>query len=122
VATAASCGSVITGIQYSQFSQGLFPRSPDINTSLKVWIARKDKNDFLLTLRCLSLSANFSASLTMFSISSLLSPPEDWITTATTKITWFYSFSPFLCVHNQPKFVNLPKPLTVSFHLQCITF
>ena len=38
---------------------------------------------FTLTFFCLSLSAYFSASRTMFSISSLLNPPEDWITTET---------------------------------------
>ena len=43
-------------------------------------------NTFIpLTFRCLSASACFSASLTMFSISSLLSPPDDWMTTANRK-------------------------------------
>lgn len=47
----------------------------------KIHSQKKETKNIFLTFRCLSLSAYFSASLTMFSISSLLSPPDDWITT-----------------------------------------
>lgn len=47
-------------------------------------LAGRYHNDHITFLR-LSSSAYFSAFFTMFSISSLLRPPEDWITTALEK-------------------------------------